>query len=165
MAVYEDSDSRDSIGSIPFHHKELAEHLRSDLHAKQHGEPCRRAGEQTLFTNRCHETMGKEAWGGLLVMMVATRVVDNYHMRWTGICAPALNIALLSWSNTRQHIIHQLHHLGDSVHYSCTGGEQGRWEDDRTRLKLCSAACIVAPGGVGAPFEASRRPILLVSGR
>jgi hypothetical protein len=109
--------------------------------------------------------MGKEAWGGLLVMMVATRAVDNYHMRWTGIRAPALNIALLSWSNTLQHIIHQLHHLGDSVHYSCTGGEQGRWEDDRTRLKLCSAACIVAPGGVGAPFEASRRPILLVSGR
>jgi hypothetical protein len=50
VAVYEDSDSRDSIGSIPFHHKELAEHLRSDLHAKQHGELCERVGEQNLFT-------------------------------------------------------------------------------------------------------------------
>ena len=95
MVVCVDLDSPDSVGPILFHHKELAEHLRSDLHAKQHGKPCRRAGEQTLFTNRCHTTMGKEVGGGLFVMMDATRTVEYYRMRWTGIRAPALNIALL----------------------------------------------------------------------
>jgi hypothetical protein len=45
-----DLDSPDSIGPILFHHKDLAEHLRSDLHAKQHGELCERVGEQNLFT-------------------------------------------------------------------------------------------------------------------
>jgi hypothetical protein len=51
IVVYVSVDSPDSIGPILFHHKELAEHLRSDLHTKQHGKPSRRAGEQTLFTN------------------------------------------------------------------------------------------------------------------
>ena len=39
--------------------------------------------------------MGKEVGGGLFVMMDATRTVKYYHMRWTGIRTPALNIALL----------------------------------------------------------------------
>ena len=50
MVVYVSLDLPDSIGPILFHHKELAEHLRSDLHAKQHGELCERVGEQNLFT-------------------------------------------------------------------------------------------------------------------
>ena len=37
---------------------------------------------------------GKEVGGGIFVMMDATRMVDNYHMCWTGIRAPALNIGL-----------------------------------------------------------------------
>ena len=50
MVVYMDLDSPESIDPILFHHKDLAERLRSDLGAKQHGELCERVGEQNLFT-------------------------------------------------------------------------------------------------------------------
>ena len=50
MDVCVDLDSPDSIGPILFHHKDLAEQLRRDLHAKPHGELCERVGEQNLFT-------------------------------------------------------------------------------------------------------------------
>jgi hypothetical protein len=70
----------EALGFILVHHKDLAERLRSGLRAKQQGELCRRAGEQTLLTSGCHATTGKEEGGGIFVMMDATRMVDNYHM-------------------------------------------------------------------------------------
>jgi hypothetical protein len=65
------------IGPILVHHEDIAERLRSGLRAKQQGELCRRAGEQTLFTSGCHESKGMGGVGGIFVMVVVTGMVDR----------------------------------------------------------------------------------------
>ena len=97
----------EALGFILVHHKDLAERLRSGLRAKQQGGLCRRAGEQTLLTSGCHATTGKEEGVGIFVMMDATRMVNNYHMCWTGILAPALTIGLVVPSRKSSEGVHQ----------------------------------------------------------
>ena len=80
MVVYVDMDSPDSIGPILVHYEDSAERLRSRLRAKQQGELCGRAGEQTLFTSRCHESKGMGWVDGIFVMVVVTGMVDKWHM-------------------------------------------------------------------------------------
>ena len=126
MVVYVDLDSPDSIGLVLVHHKDLAERLRSGLRAKQQGELCRRAGEQTLLTSGCHATTEKEEGGGIFVMMDATRMVDNYHMCWTRILAPALTIGLVVPSRKSSDVVHQ-HAPGDRSHVRALF-LQRRWE-------------------------------------
>ena len=136
MGVYVGLDSPDSIGLILVHHKDLAERLRSGLRAKQQGEFCRRAGEKTLLTSGCHETTGKEVGGGIFVMMDATRMVDNYHMCWTGILAPALTIGLVVPSRKSSEVVHQ-HQETDHVRALFL---QRRWEGSvRDRFRTLKA--------------------------
>ena len=138
MVVDVDLDSPDSVGLILVHPKNLAERLRSGLLAKKQGELCRRAGEQTLLTSGCHETTDKEKGGGIFVMMDATRMVDNYHMCWTGIRTPSLTIGLVVPSRKSSEVVHQ-HQETDHVR-ALHVFLQRRWEGSvRDRFRTLKA--------------------------
>ena len=88
------------------------------------------------LTSGCHATTGKEEGSGIFVMMDATKMVDNYHMCWTGILAPALTIGLVVPSRKSSEVVHQ-HQETDHVRALFL---QRRWEGSvRDRFRTLKA--------------------------